>query len=107
MAAACICAVAASCSPCCAVLLSHFVPVALLGTGRLPTGNMNSNNFSAILAVLQGASMSIDAAAALPGTNYAFDGKGTLVNVNTGAGFAFTTQTVRPPFNLIYPSSSF
>lgn len=102
MAAACICAVAASCSPCCAVLLSHFIPVALLGTG-----NMNSNNFSAILAVLQEASMSIDAAAALPGTNYAFDGKGTLVNVNTGAGFAFTTQTVRPLFNLIYLSSSF
>jgi hypothetical protein len=51
--------------------------------------------------------MSIDAAAALPGTNYAFDGKGTLVNVNTGAGFAFTTQTVRPLFNLIYLSSSF
>ena len=39
--------------------------------------------------------MSIDAAAALPGTNYAFDGAGTLVNVNTGTGFTFTTQAVR------------
>ena len=39
--------------------------------------------------------MSLDAAAALPGTNYTFDGEGTLVNVHTGNGFAFTTQAVR------------
>jgi hypothetical protein len=38
--------------------------------------------------------MSVDASAALPGTNYAFDSEGTLVNVNTGEGFAFTTQSV-------------
>jgi hypothetical protein len=39
--------------------------------------------------------MSLDSAAALPGTSYAFDGEGTLVNVNSGNGFAFTTQAVR------------
>ncbi len=45
--------------------------------------------------------MSIDAPVALPGTNYAYDSAGTLVDVNTGTGFSFTTQAVRAAFDSI------
>jgi hypothetical protein len=64
------------------------------GVVLLP-GAHDLKHLPAVHSVSRSLPMSVDAEAALPGTNYTFDSDGTLVNVNTGAGFAFTTQAVR------------